>query len=218
LNIHQFTKLFSGKLSPTSSHLFKLILPLGHLSAQQTAHNGSKENPVPPTVFLLHPSQPLSHVSRLISASLAPSTPTIAFRSAPNADWDKQAFQWSDATDVGDFVRDAARATEFIIHIANARVSEASKDSGPSNAEIVVDVPTFTDRTRFLRRQLEVIGDEMKGMEGLKLMCDREAHRGARRLAVSGFFGLVVYWGTVARLTFWDLGWWVAISHLGNMY
>lgn len=58
---------WEGKLSPTTSHLFKLILPL-------PKHDFSTKNQSPltpqPTAFLLHPSQPLSHLSRLIAGSL----------------------------------------------------------------------------------------------------------------------------------------------------
>jgi hypothetical protein len=68
-------------------------------------------------------------------------------------------------------------------------------------------VPTFADRTRYLRRRLDYVNGRLKEMEGLKKTCDHEAHKGARRMAVSGFGVLVLYWGTVARLTFWDLGW-----------
>ncbi|KAJ3888654.1 hypothetical protein GG344DRAFT_26835, partial [Lentinula edodes] len=53
-----------GKLLPTTSHLFKLILPLGR--------KGPNDLPIP-IVLLLHPSQPLSHTGRLILASLPPS-------------------------------------------------------------------------------------------------------------------------------------------------
>jgi hypothetical protein len=52
-----------------------------------------------------------------------------------------------------------------------------------------------------------VIRKRLVEMDGLKRECDREAHRGAKRIAVGGFGMLVVYWGGVARLTFWDYGW-----------
>lgn len=210
-----------GKLSPTSTHLFKLILPLPTPS--------STESKPPPTVFLLHPSQPLSHVARLIIASLAPAAPSITFRSRARVDGDDR--QWSDATDVGDFVKDAAQATEFTIHIAGLPTNQSPGESGapsspdkPSSASqatksgkdasttvIPVDVPTFADRTRFLRHRLSAIDKELSSMDKLKSTCDAEAHRSARRLAVSGFGLLVGYWGVVARLTFWDLGWWVHV-------
>jgi hypothetical protein len=150
-------------------------------------------------------------VARLIAASLAPAQPTIAFRSSSKSG---KSVQWSDATDVSDFVKDAAQANEFIVNIARAGAVNPTPSAGGTptqegdiETQISVEVPTFADRTRFLRRRLEVVGQEMKEMEGLKNMCDQEAHRSARRLAVTGFGLLVAYWGTVTRLTFWDLGW-----------
>ncbi|KAI0634428.1 hypothetical protein C8Q77DRAFT_1112099 [Trametes polyzona] len=183
-----------GKLSPTASHLFKLILPLDHPRAR--GQNKSSKTP-PPTVFLLHPSQPLSHVSRLILASLAPSTPTISFRSVTPRGY---TIQWSDSTDVADFIRDAARTRQFTICL-----TDPGEDA--PHTEIPVEVPSFEDRTRFLRRRLAVVEDELARMEEIKKACDAEAHRGARRMALGGFGILVVYWGAVARLTFWDYGW-----------
>lgn len=179
---------FIGKLSPTSSHLFKLILPLDRLQL------GTKSTKTPPTVFLLHPSQPLSHIRRLILSEMAPPRPTISFRSAsPKGRY----MQWSESTDVGDFIRNAARATEFQIHVKE----------GDKEKVLSIEVPSFADRTRFLRRRLAAVDVEIRAMEALKKRCDAEAHRGARRMAVGGLGMLVVYWGTVARLTFWDLGW-----------
>lgn len=69
------TGTYVGKLSPTSSHLFKLIIPLPPSlhSAIGMHTEDSSPNPSPKmidTAFLLHPSQPLSHVSRLILGSL----------------------------------------------------------------------------------------------------------------------------------------------------
>ncbi|KAL0946010.1 hypothetical protein HGRIS_012287 [Hohenbuehelia grisea] len=205
-----------GKLSPTSSHLFKLILPLdnihrdpkhAHKHSPGGAHSTATTTKKPlPIVLLLHPSQPLSHVSRLILASLAPSLPSISFRStSPRG----QEFQWSDSTDVGDFIRDAARAAKFCVCITYDHEHDGDTEAKDKPDETVIDVevPTFADRTRFLRRRLATVQGRLKDMEGLKRECDREAHRGARRMAISGFGMLLVYWGLVARLTFWDLGW-----------
>ncbi|WWC89585.1 uncharacterized protein L201_004510 [Kwoniella dendrophila CBS 6074] len=68
-NDDQELKEFQGKLSPTSSHLFKLVIPL-----PTTSMNSMKTNDLGfgfrQTAFLLHPSQPLSHLSRLIIGSL----------------------------------------------------------------------------------------------------------------------------------------------------
>lgn len=188
-----------------------------------TDPNNPDLEPRPPTVILLHPSQPLSHVGRLIAASLAPATPAISFRSVSPSG---QTFQWSDSTDVGDFIRDAARAAGFSICItrdsppARPRASQAEgrgtarHDGKGYGRETVlgVDVPTFADRTRFLRRRLAAIEQQLENMDGLKRECDREAQRGAKRMALGGFGMLVVYWGAVARLTFWDYGWWVVFS------
>ncbi|THH17232.1 hypothetical protein EW146_g3537 [Bondarzewia mesenterica] len=204
-----------GKLSPTSSHLFKLILPLGAITA--TLRNGAArpasvtEIP-PPTVFLLHPSQPLSHVNRLIVSSFFPAKPEVSFRTvAPYG----QHLQWSDSTDLGDFIRAAARTTEFSIHISPSASAATTEDEGKDRVNtppldetvITIEIPTFAARTRFLRRRLAAIKGDLKKMEGLKVDCDREARRGARRMAVGGFGLLIVYWGAVARLTFWDYGW-----------
>ena len=162
-------------------------------------------------VFLLHPSQPLSHVARLIGASLGPNNASVLFRSvSPKG----ATLEWSDSTDLGDFIRDAARARQFTINVRGTEGEEKS---------LQVQVPTFADRTRFLRRRLDTIQDELQSMEALKRQCDLEAHRGARRMAVGGLGMLVVYWGTVARLTFWDLGWYghhllrVCASRLGHL-
>ncbi|KAF9011712.1 hypothetical protein BDQ17DRAFT_1272035 [Cyathus striatus] len=226
-----------GKLSPTSSHLFKLILPLGSLShpsntcteppARKPPSPASSANPPvpPPTVLLLHPSQPLSHVSRLILASLSPATPAISFRSTSSGG---QAYQWSDSTDLGDFIRDAAHAAKFSICLTYGHPpsehpalyqeesrfvvtdgrEEGQKSSNAIKETIIdVEVPTFADRTRFLRRRLAGVERKLHAMEGLKKECEQEAHRGAKRMALGGFGMLVVYWGAVARLTFWDFGW-----------
>lgn len=177
--------VFAGKLSPTSSHLFKLILPL----------SGDK----PPTIFLLHPNQPLSHVGKLIEASLPKQSENteISFRSVSST---QRHFEWSASTDIGDFIRDAARASSFSIHVTSPR-------AGLDDFSLEVEVPSFADRTRFMRRRLAVIQNKLHKMEELKSQCDRDAHSGAKRVAVGGFAMLVVYWAGVARLTFWDYGW-----------
>ncbi|KAK0499049.1 hypothetical protein EDD18DRAFT_1155112 [Armillaria luteobubalina] len=176
----------SGKLLPTSSHLFKLILPM-------------PKSTEPPTVTLLHPAQPLSHVSRLILSSLTenPLPARISFQSF--AAVSKRPYQWSDSTDVGDFIRDAARSAKF-------RLSFTDGEGRELNA-ISVSVPTFEDRTVFLRRRVAIISAQLESMHEIKRMCDKEARRGAKRMAIGGFGMLVAYWGIVARLTFWDYGW-----------
>lgn len=220
-----------GKLSPTSSHLFKLILPLGNLpnpsNNEQSHPNVTSADPPPPMVFLLHPSQPLSHIGRLIHAELGHTTSHISFRSAPA---DGKAVQWSDSTDLGDFIRAAARSAEFTIAITHERnhrhgrglphAREEDEDgdaAGMKETLLTVAVPTFADRTRFMQRRLRLVGSLLHEMEGLKERCDAEARQGARHMALGGFGILVVYWGAVARLTFWDYGWCVALGLPGRI-
>lgn len=196
-----------GKLSPTSSHLFKLILPL---SDKQ-----------PPTVFLLHPSQPLSHVSRLISASV-PSRPTsIFFRSTAESiaqrdnlratetirdveSSERGEVQWADSTDIGDFIKSAARSNEFRVVLEEEDKNQAGANS---KTTIEVTVPTFEKRTIYLQNRLNWLGLQLREMESIKNACDAEAHRSAKRLASGGLAILIVYWLGVFRLTFWDYGW-----------
>jgi len=77
----------------------------------------------------------------------------------------------------------------------------------PKTFTIHVKVPSFHDRTHFLRARLGVVSSQLEKMSTLKFSCDRDAHRSARRIALSGFAALITYWTAVARLTFWDLGW-----------
>ncbi|KAF7986011.1 hypothetical protein HWV62_41344 [Athelia sp. TMB] len=191
-----------GKLLPTSSHLFKLILPLGPLTAsKQDGTHYSNIKPPPPTVILLHPSQPLSHVARLVLGALAPAMPTISFRSTSATG---TPFQWSDSTDLGDFIKDASRSAKFSIYITYPAPSDGGE---PHEAIIDIKVPTFEDRTHYLQRRLTFVTQRLEDMEALKKAFDREAHAGARRMALGGLGALIVYWGAVARLTFWDYGW-----------
>jgi hypothetical protein len=96
----------SGKLQATSSHLFKLILPLASTR--------------PPIVFLLHPSQPLSHLARLIASALPKPPNNIYFCAAPDVERENirnaedsrytlpelgGEIQWADSTDIGDFTK-----------------------------------------------------------------------------------------------------------------
>lgn len=266
ITCHAFPNTLSrrGKLLPTASHLFKLVLPLPETPFSDSAeskppNSKTSSSNYPPTIFLLHPSQPLSHISRLITASFPSSDPRISFQSSFTPSRDKSVdpglvqgggrddpivtrkpsdnggLQWSDSTDIGDFVKEAALDTEFLIVVKPGptgpgdRSQSTKKDSSPTSEDrfpssallnsaddrtsgqqqlmIRVKVPSFGDRTRFLRAQLESVAREISSMEELKRECDKEAHRGARRVAFSGFGALVVYWGAVARLTFWDVGW-----------
>ncbi|KIY70227.1 hypothetical protein CYLTODRAFT_392375 [Cylindrobasidium torrendii FP15055 ss-10] len=197
-----------GKILPTKSHLFKLVLPpISNKYATGVDHKETEplaEDAVP-IAFLLHPSQPLSHIRKLLLSSMRlpkeTPEPDIAFEATSRPG---RRFEWSDSTDVADFVRDAARAAEFSIVLKYPTLQDPQKTD---DRTIRVRVPTFADRTVFLRRRLTLIDKQRGSLEKLKRECDHDAHRGARRMAVSGFGMLVVYWGLVARLTFWEPDW-----------
>lgn len=113
--------------------------------------------------------------------------------------------RWSASTEIGDFIRDAARAKEFEVEI------EGSPEA------IKVAVPSFNDRTFYLRQRLRRTSRKISDLATIKSECDKAAHRGAQRIAMSGCAGLIGYWYLVYRLTFeTDLGWDVMepVSHL----
>lgn len=104
--------------------------------------------------------------------------------------------RWSSSTEIGDFIRDAARGKEFAVEIEGAE------------KEIRIGVPSFNDRTHYLRERLRRTATKIKGMAELKKECDDAAHRGAQRVALSGFGGVLGWWFAVYYLTFQtDLGW-----------
>ncbi|GAB1210027.1 hypothetical protein APSETT445_008817 [Aspergillus pseudonomiae] len=107
--------------------------------------------------------------------------------------------RWSQSTEVGDFVRDASRAREFIVSI----------EGGPAGLrQIHVTVPSFDQRTHFLRMRLRKISGRIQSIAEIKHECDALAHRGAQRVAVGGFGILAMWWYLVYKLTFeTDLGW-----------
>ncbi len=120
---------------------------------------------------------------------------------AEHKDW----VRWSGSTDIGDFIRDAARGREFAINIIH--------DSGPDGAsvaatEVRVSVPSFGDRTHFMRIRLRRISRRVEQQARVKHHCDLLAHRGAHRLARAGFGALSAWWATVYFVTFHtDAGW-----------
>jgi len=93
---------WTGKLTPTTSHLFKLVLPIpkslaaysAGTSGSQPDKNTTNASQTTPdlieTAYLLHPSQPLSHVSRLILGSLPSSerSAEVEFRAVSGRDHD----------------------------------------------------------------------------------------------------------------------------------
>jgi len=107
-------------------------------------------------------------------------------RSSSHADW----VRWSSSTEIGDFIRDAARGREFSIKV------DGQED------EMRVSVPSFNDRTHFMRVRLRRISKKIEEQSKIKQECDRLAHKGAHRLAQAGFGAMAAWWGTVYYLTF----------------
>jgi calcium uniporter protein, mitochondrial len=111
-------------------------------------------------------------------------------------DNDSPFVRWSSSTEIGDFIRDAARAKEFEVEIENTQ------------EPIHVAVPSFNDRTYYLRMRLRKTAKKLIDMAGIKKECDIAAHKGGQRVAMAGFGILAGWWYVVYRLTFeTDLGW-----------
>lgn len=72
--------------------------------------------------------------------------------------------RWSSSTEIGDFIRDAARGKEFAVEIEGAP------------REIRVGVPSFNDRTYYLRTRLRKTSGQILGMTKIKGECDIAAH------------------------------------------
>lgn len=194
------------------------------------AHNQD----IQPLALLVHPQQPLSYLERLIQAELPPvrdedgreKMPNVYFRAeasekdesgdvlnksknanvasasglghegpdtpAEHKDW----VRWSSSTEIGDFIRDAARGREFAIDISG------------HGTEMRVGVPSFGDRTHYLRVRLRRMSRRIKDLNTIKEECDMLAHRAAHRIAKAGFGALTAWWGAVYFLSFHtDMGW-----------
>ncbi|GJN73458.1 hypothetical protein PLICBS_007536 [Purpureocillium lilacinum] len=203
---------------------------------EQQRREWSNEN-VEPLALLVHPQQPLSYLERLIQAEVPPmrvdgreKLPEIVFRAeadydqgenkaeAKRKDRDQQGsnvaaysglgregpskggeanwVRWSSSTEVGDFIRDAARGREFAIGIEG------------HDRELRVAVPSFRDRTYYMRMRLRKMSREIDEMARVKRDCDELAHKGAHRLAKGGFAALATWWGVVYYVTFHtEMGW-----------
>ena len=111
-------------------------------------------------------------------------------------DKERKFVRWSTSTEIGNFIRDAARGKEFAVEIEGA----------PN--DIRVGVPSFNDRTHYLRMRLQKTSKKILDLAAVKKECDVAAHRGAQRIALGGFGVLITWWYVVYRLTFeTDLGW-----------
>lgn len=116
---------------------------------------------------------------------------------APGQDTLRHYVRWSPSTEIGDFIRDAAKVREFTVVIEYS-----------PREQIQVAVPSFNDRTYYLRMRLRKTSKEIGELTGIKNECDNLAHRGAQRVAIGGFGIMAGWWCLVYRLTFdTDLGW-----------
>jgi hypothetical protein len=117
--------------------------------------------------------------------------------------------RWSPSTEIGDFIRDAARGKEFAVDIEGAP------------EPIYVGVPSFHDRTYYLRMRLRKVSKRIATLADVKQECDDLAQKGAKNVARLGFSGLVGWWAVVYYLTFQtELGWDVMepVTYLGNVF
>jgi hypothetical protein len=104
--------------------------------------------------------------------------------------------RWSNSTEIGDFIRDAARGTEFVIEIEG------------HDGEMRVSVPSFNDRTFYMRSRLRKMSRQIDELSHIKRECDLLAYRGANRLAKGGFALLTGWWCVVYYVTFHtEFGW-----------
>lgn len=123
-----------GRLTFTSTDSLKLVMPLP-----------DKSNTV---AFLLHAQQPLSYLESLIREEISStdSDCKITF-------WDVHKHsKWSTGIQMSDFIREGAATRKFCITITDQTAT----------SEIDVNVPSFEDRTIFLRTQLGRLTDTSK--------------------------------------------------------
>jgi hypothetical protein len=118
-------------------------------------------------------------------------------REASSTSEPRKFVRWSSSTEIGDFIRDAARGKEFAVEIEGA------------SKEIRVGVPSFNDRTHYLRVRLRKASKKLANYASIKKECDELAHRSAQRLAMGGFAVLVTWWAAIYHFTFqtsygWD--------------
>lgn len=158
-----------GRLDPTNSHLFKLILPLP--KSLTYPQKGTI-----PTAFLLHPSQPLSHLSRLITGSLPSSERDVDITylalTGKEADLEShlrgaeaevkdpegrqeggprlterenskgrwQEVSWSQSTDLSDFIKQSSSLNERFKIVIKPEEKEGDQITIKGNEGITVEV------------------------------------------------------------------------------
>lgn len=229
---------YQGTVLTTPTRLLKLIIPMPFHPKQKAIDPENELNEdqttgtekVEPLALLVHPQQPLSYVERLIQAEIPPliadgreKLPGIVFRAEAEQDKEQEKaprngdnvatysglghegpnnkghvnwVRWSGSTEVGDFIRDAARGREFEIEIEGCP------------QELRIRVPSFNDRTYYMRMNLRRMSRRVDRMAQIKNECDQIAHRSAHRIAQGGFAALAAWWGVVYYVTFHtEMGW-----------
>ena len=121
--------------------------------------------------------------------------PSSTSKKADNAE-DGGFVRWSSSTEIGDFIRDAARGGSFAVAI----------EAAPRHVHVAV--PGFAARTFYLRMRLRKKAAAIARLADIKAGCDGVAERGAKRVALAGGAALVLWWALVFELTFRsELGW-----------
>ncbi|MCO5549518.1 hypothetical protein L7F22_002990 [Adiantum nelumboides] len=202
--------------------------------ADDPAEEFDAKVPAHSVVFLLHSGQPLSYIASLIEAEgpgfgddKGTKPKSITFHSRVT-----DSKRWSPSTSIGDFMRDAARIGSFAIRLKppteedSRKAYEEQEDrEGRKSAQsqkgeieknylqprsIQINVPSFEDRSRFLRSSLYNKTAEIERMAKIKADCDALARLTTRRFAIAGGVILGGWWVTVFSITFlsnwgWDL-------------
>lgn len=112
--------------------------------------------------------------------------------------------RWSPSTGIGDFLREAARVGSFVIRIGADTDTNSNSKEPPRNAArtIRVVVPSFEERTAYLRAALYAKMSRIEDLTKVKDECDRLARQATQRVAFAGAGMLGVWWVTVGVLTF----------------
>ncbi|KAF3101018.1 hypothetical protein TWF102_004602 [Orbilia oligospora] len=203
-------------LDQKPKHLALLIhpnQPLSHLAQLIQSQLPTLKSGRVPSVNFYRPLDTPPPKSEVIAPSedeVASSGGEGAPKSAQGRDVDDEEESlvlWSGSTEIGDFVRDAAVGHEeeemglqggFVIDI------EGTVDK----SGVWVSVPSFNDRTVFLRKRYKSITKEIEGLVELKEKCDKLAQKTAQHMALGGFGAMIGWWGLVYFLTFnTSLGW-----------
>lgn len=111
-------------------------------------------------------------------------------------------YQWAQSTELGDFVQEAAKDRKFVIAIQQPQAQQqaaTTKNSGNTSTSktakgeedvaesssndktqgpvlIKIRVPSFEERTLFLRRRLVEVTKEMQSLLDIKSECDVSRH------------------------------------------